>query len=77
MLINASKMEEEDGLRKKMGRDGGCFRQRGLLGTRNEFIKGNEGRNFPLESFREEVRFYGNSSPLPAYLTPVLLCGDE
>jgi hypothetical protein len=23
------------------------------------------------------VRFYGNSSPLPAYLTPVLLCGDE
>jgi hypothetical protein len=75
MLINASKMEEEDGLRKKMG-ERGCVCREGLLGTRNEFIKGDEGRNFPLESFREEVRFYENSS-LPSSLTPVLLCGNE
>lgn len=66
MLINANKREEEeDGLRRENGEGVGCSSWRGLLGTRNEFIKGNERRNFPLESLREEMRFYGNSSISP------------
>lgn len=67
MLINASKREEEG----VMGYAAGG----GLLGTRNEFIKGKERRTFPPGSLREEVRFYGNSSSLSASLTLVILCG--
>lgn len=51
MLINASKREEEDGLRRENGGEGYATRG-GLPGTRNEFIKGKERRAFPRFSPR-------------------------
>jgi hypothetical protein len=77
MLINASKREEENGLRRENRGWVGCATEGGLLETRNEFIKGKERRNFRLHSLREEMRFYGNSSPLLASLTPVFLWVQE